>query len=78
MNSFEAEYISLQGDKIFLRDRKARKEISFLNDKIVELEKEIKGINRGFVTESSVQSPNVSYSAINQFLITESEVMKDA
>lgn len=78
MNSFEAEYISLQGDKIFLRDRKARKEISFLNDKIAELEKEIKGINRGFVTESSVQSPNVSYSAINQFLITESEVMKDA
>lgn len=35
-------------------------------------------INQGISTESSVQSPNVSYSIINQFLITESEVMKNA
>ena len=35
-------------------------------------------INQGISTESSVQNPNVSYSVINQFLITESEVMKNA
>lgn len=35
-------------------------------------------INQGISTESSVQTPNVSYSIINQFLITESEVMKNA
>lgn len=34
--------------------------------------------NQGIITESSVQSPNVSYSIINQFLITESEVTKNA
>lgn len=34
--------------------------------------------NQGIITESSVQSPNVSYSIINQFLITESEGMKNA
>ncbi len=40
----------------------------------------INGINtnQGISTESSVQTPNVSYSIINQFLITESEVMKNA
>ena len=35
-------------------------------------------INQVITTESSVQPPNVSYSIINQFLITESEVMKHA
>lgn len=35
-------------------------------------------INQGISTESSVQSPNVSYSIINQFLITESEGVKNA
>lgn len=35
-------------------------------------------INQGISTESSVQTPNVSYSIINQFLITESEGMKNA
>lgn len=35
-------------------------------------------INQGISTESSVQPPNVSYSIINQFLITESEGMKNA
>lgn len=35
-------------------------------------------INQGMSTESSVQTPNVSYSIINQFLITESEGMKNA
>ena len=35
-------------------------------------------INQGITTESSVQTPNVSYSIINQFLITESEGMKNA
>lgn len=35
-------------------------------------------INQGIVTESSAQSSNVSYSIINQFLITESEVAKNA
>ena len=34
--------------------------------------------NQGISTESSVQLPNVSYSIINQFLITESEGMKNA
>lgn len=34
--------------------------------------------NQGIITESSVQAPNVSYSIINQFLITESEGMKHA
>lgn len=38
----------------------------------------INGINQGISTESSVQPPNVSYSIINQFLITESEGMKNA
>ena len=35
-------------------------------------------INQGISTESSVQSPSVSYSIINQFLITESEGVKNA
>ena len=35
-------------------------------------------INQGILTDSSVQSPNISYSIINQFLITESEGMKNA
>lgn len=35
-------------------------------------------INQGISTESSVQPPNVSYSIINQFLITESEGAKNA
>ena len=34
--------------------------------------------NQAITTESSVQGSNVSYSVINQFLITESEVMKNA
>lgn len=38
----------------------------------------INAINQGIITESSVQSPNVSYSVLNQFLITESEIMKSA
>ena len=38
----------------------------------------INGINQSVSTESSVQTPNVSYSIINQFLITESEGMKNA
>lgn len=78
MATFEAEYISLKGNKIFLRDTKARNDILLLNDKVADIEKEIKDINNGIVTESSVQNPNVSYSAINQFLITESEVTKNA
>lgn len=137
METFEAEYISLEGNKIFLRDKKARENISVLNDKVTNIEKEINGvseivdvingeviwlglvqklnyllgtkeaikeaiinkkveisdtdtfrsyadkindinINQGISTESSVQSPNVSYSIINQFLITESEGMKNA
>lgn len=137
MNSFEAEYISLEGNKIFLRDKTARENISTLNGKVSDIEKEINGVseivdiingevvwlglvqklnylldtkklikqaiinknvevsdtdtfrsyadkidsinsNQGIITESSVQSPNVSYSIINQFLITESEVTKNA
>lgn len=137
METFEAEYISLEGNKIFLRDKKARENISTLNGKVADIEKEINGIsemidvingeviwlglvqklnyllgtkeaikeaiinkkvevsdtdtfrsyadkinginiNQGISTESSVQSPNVSYSILNQFLITESEVMKNA
>ena len=35
-------------------------------------------LNQGITTESSVQTPNVSYSIINQFLITESEGVKHA
>ena len=137
METFEAEYISLEGNKIFLRDKTARKNISTLNGKVTEIEKEINGvsemvdvingeviwlglmqklnylldtkeaikeaivnknvevsdtdtfrsyadkidsinINQGIITESSVQSPDVSYSIINQFLNTESEVVKNA
>ena len=137
METFEAEYISLEGNKIFLRDKKARKDISTLNGKVADIEKEINGvgemidvingeviwlglvqklnylldtkklikqaiinknvkvsdtdtfrsyadkidsinINQGIITESSVQPPNVSYSIINQFLITESEGTKHA
>lgn len=36
----------------------------------------IDNINQGIITESSLQSPNVSYSVLNQFLVTESEAMK--
>ena len=137
METFEAEYISLEGNKIFLKDKTARKDISALNAKVIEIEKEINGvsemvdiingeviwlglvqklnyllgtkeaikeaivnkkveisdtdtfrsyadkindinINQGITTESSVQSPTVSYSIINQFLITESEGVKNA
>lgn len=137
METFEAEYISLEGNKIFLRDKTARENISTLNGKVTDIEKEINGVsemvdvingeviwlglvqklnylldtkklikqaiinkdvevsdtdtfrsyadkidsinsNQGIITESSVQSPNVSYSIINQFLITESEVTKNA
>lgn len=137
METFEAEYISLEGNKIFLKDKTARKNISTLNGKVTDIEKEINGvsemidvingeviwlgliqklnylldtkeaikeaivnkkveisdtdtfrsyadkindinINQVITTESSVQPPNVSYSIINQFLITESEVMKHA
>lgn len=137
METFEAEYISLEGNKIFLRDRVARENISTLNGKVSDIEKEINGvseivdvingevvwlglvqklnylldtkkfikqaiinknvkvsdtdtfrsyadkidsinINQGIITESSVQPPNVSYSIINQFLITESEDVKNA
>ena len=137
METFEAEYISLEGNKIFLRDKTARENISTLNGKVSDIEKEINGvsemvdvingeviwlglvqklnylldtkkaikeaiinkkvevsdtdtfrsyadkindinINQGISTESSVQTPNVSYSIINQFLITESEGMKNA
>ena len=35
-------------------------------------------LNQGITTQSSAQSPNVSYSIINQFLITESEGVKNA
>ena len=137
METLEAEYISLEGNKIFLRDKTARENISTLNGKVSEIEKEINGvsemvdvingeviwlglvqklnyllgtkeaikeaivnkkvevsdsdtfrsyadkindinINQGISTESSVQPPNVSYSIINQFLITESEGVKNA
>ena len=137
METFEAEYISLEGNKIFLKDKTARKNISTLNGRVTDIEKEINGvsemidvingeviwlgliqklnylldtkeaikeaivnkkveisdtdtfrsyadkindinINQVITTESSVQPPNVSYSIINQFLITESEVMKHA
>ena len=137
MDTFEAEYISLEGNKIFLRDRIARENISILNGKVSDIEKEINGVaeivdiingeviwlglvqklnylldtkklikqaiinknvkvndtdtfrsyaakidsinhNQAITTESSVQGSNVSYSVINQFLITESEVMKNA
>lgn len=36
----------------------------------------IGNINQGIITESSVQLPNVSYSVLNQFLVTGSEVLK--
>lgn len=45
MSVFEAEYISLEGNKIFLKDKKARKDISTLNGKVVDIEKEINGVN---------------------------------
>lgn len=45
METFEAEYISLEGNKIFLRDKTARKYISVLNGKITEIEKEINGVS---------------------------------
>lgn len=44
MNSFEAEYISLEGNKIFLKDKKARKDISTLNGKVIDIEEEINGV----------------------------------
>ena len=45
METFEAEYISLEGNKIFLRDKKARKDISALNVKVADIEKEINGVS---------------------------------
>ena len=44
MDTFEAEYISLEGNKIFLRDRIARENISILNGKVSDIEKEINGV----------------------------------
>ena len=45
METFEAEYISLEGNKIFLKDKTARKDISVLNGKVTEIEKEINGVS---------------------------------
>ena len=45
METFEAEYISLEGNKIFLRDKKARKDISALNGKVADIEKEINDVS---------------------------------
>ena len=45
MGTFEAEYISLEGNKIFLRDKTARKNSSALNDKGTDIEKEINGVS---------------------------------
>lgn len=45
METFEAEYISLEGNKIFLRDKKARENISVLNGKVTDIEKEINGVS---------------------------------
>ena len=45
METFEAEYISLEGNKIFLRDKTARKNISALNGKVADIEKEINGVS---------------------------------
>lgn len=45
MDVFEAEYISLEGNKIFLKDKKARKDISTLNGKVVDIEKEINDVD---------------------------------
>lgn len=45
METFEAEYISLEGNKIFLRDKTARENISGLNGKVADIEKEINGVS---------------------------------
>ena len=45
METFEAEYISLEGNKIFLRDKKARENISRLNGKVTDIEKEINEVS---------------------------------
>lgn len=45
METFEAEYISLEGNKIFLRDKTARENISTLNGKVSDIEKEINGVS---------------------------------
>ena len=45
METFEAEYISLEGNKIFLRDKTARENISTLNGKVTDIEKEINGVS---------------------------------
>ena len=45
METFEAEYISLEGNKIFLRDKTARESISNLNVKVADIEKEINGVS---------------------------------
>lgn len=45
METFEAEYISLESNKIFLKDKTARESISTLNGKVTDIEKEINGVS---------------------------------
>lgn len=45
METFEAEYISLESNKIFLKDKTARESVSTLNSKVDRIEKEINGVS---------------------------------